>query len=69
MNNPIIGIEQLKTATGYKLTKDVEAWLKTNRVPFFYGRNTLFTTIDALNAAMGLKSSTPKNNNEKIEIL
>lgn len=66
----IVSFEQLQEATGYSQCSTVEKCLRKNGVPFLYGNNgKIFTTVDALNAAIGLKSSTPKNNNEAIEIL
>ena len=65
----IITFEQLQTATGYDQPAAVERCLRKNGIAYLYGRNGIYTTIDALNVAMGLQSKTKKNNNEPIDIL
>lgn len=63
MNARILTLEDLKAATGYKQIGDVEACLRKNGVRFLYGRSgsksAIYTTMDALNAAMGLQSDQP----------
>lgn len=55
----LVTLAQLKTATGHTQTGKVEACLIKNGVRFLYGRNGgIFTTIDALNAAMGIGKDT-----------
>jgi hypothetical protein len=51
----LITIEQLKTLTGYTRVGDVERCLHQNGVAFLYGRHGPFTTVDALNVAMGIQ--------------
>jgi len=50
----IVTPEELKAATGYDRPGDIEKCLRKNGVRFLYGKKGLYTTIDALNAAMGL---------------
>lgn len=51
----IVNPEQLQKATGYERPCDVEKCLKKNGVRVLYGKNgAVFTTIDAINAALGL---------------
>lgn len=63
----LIDTAQLQKATGYERPVDVEKCLKKNGVRVLYGKNGQpFTTIDAINVALGLKTN---NNSEDIEIL
>lgn len=39
-----------------KRLSDLEDHLRKNGIRFLYGRNGIYTTMDALNAAMGLQS-------------
>ncbi len=53
---PIVTYENLKQAFGGTSPADVAVRLKKNNVPFLTGKNNRpFTTIDALNTAMGIK--------------
>lgn len=56
MNAGILTQDDLKAATGCKTTSSLEDTLRKNGVRFLYGRNGIYTTMDALNAAMGLQS-------------
>ena len=63
----IINSEQLQKATGYDRPGDIERCLKKNGVRVLYGRNgVVFTTTDAINAALGLKA---KSDIDEINIL
>jgi hypothetical protein len=65
----LVTLEQLKVATGYDRPGDVEKCLRKNGVRFLYGKSGIYTTIDALNAAMGLKSDNlPDNGRPDIDI-
>lgn len=65
----IVTFEDLKTATGCSRQSDLEQCLRKNGVRFLYGKKGIYTTVDALNAAMGLKSDQPSDNNQTIDIL
>jgi len=65
----IITLDQLKAATGYDSAGGVERCLRKNGVRFLYGKTGIYTTVDALNAAMGLLKEQQTNNNQEIEIL
>lgn len=52
----IVTLDELKAATGCKRLNDLENCLRQNGVRFLYGRNCIYTTTDALNAAMDLES-------------
>lgn len=62
----IVTPEELKAATGYDRPGDIEKCLRKNGVRFLYGKRGIYTTIDALNAAMGLHqmSQEPVNQPE-----
>lgn len=67
MSQILIDSEQLQKATGYERIGDFEKCLKKNGVRVLYGKNGQpFTTIDAINAALGLKASGER---EDIDIL
>ena len=65
----ILTLDDLKTATGYKYARDVESCLRKNGVRFLYGKTGIYTTIDALNAAMGLQSEKIQKLEVEIDIL
>ena len=54
----VVTLDQLKAITGYTNPGSVEACLRKNGVRFLYGRHGDYTTIDALNAAMGIGKDT-----------
>jgi hypothetical protein len=67
MSSILIDSEQLQKATGYDRHADLEKCLKKNGVRVLYGKNGQpFTTLDAINAALGLKASEAR---EDIDIL
>lgn len=56
----LITHEQLIQVTGCKTISSLEKCLRAQKIPFLYGnKGKIFTTIEALNAAMGLKSGEP----------
>lgn len=73
MSNNLSGIvttEELKAATGYERPGDIEKCLRKNGVRFLYGKAGIYTTIDALNAAMGITKDKPTaDNSGDIDIL
>jgi hypothetical protein len=65
----LVTFDQLKVATGYDRPGDVEKCLRKNGVRFLHGKNGIYTTLDALNAAMGLKfKNLPDNETPDIDI-
>jgi hypothetical protein len=67
MSPILIDSEQLQKATGYERASDLEKCLKKNGIRVLYGKNGQpFTTLDAINAALGLKTNEAK---EDIDIL
>jgi hypothetical protein len=64
----IVTFEDLKAATGCTRQGDLEDCLRKNGVRFLYGKKGIYTTVDALNAAMGLLSEKPAADNQSIEI-
>lgn len=67
--NRLIDTEQLKAVTGYTRPGDIERCLRKNGIVFCMGRNGPFTTIDALNTAMGIQPSLLKPNEPEFEFL
>jgi len=67
----IVTPEELKQATGYDRPGDIEKCLRKNGVRFLYGKKGIYTTIDALNQAMGITADNakPTTNNPEIDIL
>lgn len=61
--------DELKMATGYDRPSDIEKCLRKNGVRFLYGKKGIYTTIDALNLAMGIKPDKTIENNFEIDIL
>jgi len=65
--NHLISIDDLKTATGYSNTADVERCLQKNGIPVIYGKKGhIFTTLDAINKALGIDAGQQQ---EKIQLL
>ncbi len=63
----LISIDALKTATGYTNTADVEKCLQKNGIRVIYGKKGhIFTTLDAINQALGIRDKT---NQQEIELL
>jgi hypothetical protein len=69
MTAAIVTLDQLKIATGYSSASAVEQCLRKNGVRFLYGKSGIYTTVDALNAAMGLKSEQQSVSDPEIHIL
>jgi len=71
MSSAIVTPEELKAATGYDRPSDIEKCLRKNGVRFLYGKRGIYTTIDAINLAMGIKTgkSDTIENNIDIDIL
>lgn len=56
MNAGIITQDDLMAANKCKRLSDLEDILRKNGIRFLYGKSGIYTTMDALNAAMGLQS-------------
>ena len=66
MNTGTINQDLLKELTGYKKPVDIAACLAKQGIPFFIGkRGKVWTTLGALNAAVGVKI----NVNEQQDII
>ncbi len=67
--NQLLSTEQLKKATGYKNVADIEKCLQKNHIRVIYGKKgNIFTTTDAINNALGIKTE-PENDDNDIELL
>jgi hypothetical protein len=51
----LVTFEDLKSATGYSRLSDVERCLQKAKIPYTYGKDGIWTTIEAVNAALGLR--------------
>lgn len=51
--------EDLERLTGYSRPSDIERWCDRNGVRYFRGRTGIWTTIDAVNAALGIVRGEP----------
>ncbi len=68
--NTLITIEQLKSVTGYNRPGDIERCLRGAGVRFLHGKDgKIFTTVDAINAAMGLKFEISGTTEEVIDFI
>jgi|APLak6261664116_1056043.scaffolds.fasta_scaffold46379_2 hypothetical protein len=60
-DTPLISYEQLRAATGCKTRESLEKILRGQKVSFLYGAGGKpFTTLTALDAAMGLTPVQPE---------
>ncbi|BBL58510.1 hypothetical protein [Methylomonas koyamae] len=65
--NKLINTEELKAAFGYQRPGDLERCLRQQGVKFLQGKDGPVTTIDALNAALGISLSDLDEIPEPIE--
>jgi hypothetical protein len=47
--------DDLVRLTGYQRPADIERWCEQNGVRYFRGRRGIWTTLDAVNAALGVR--------------
>lgn len=63
----LITNKDLKLATGFDSNASIEKCLRSQKIPVLYGKNgVVFTTLDAINSAMGLNTNN-QDLPEKIE--
>ena len=68
MNTGTINQDLLKELTGYKKPVEIAACLAKQGIPYFIGkRGRVWTTIDAVNAVMGVKINND-NQQDIIEV-
>ena len=53
----IVPFTDLQSASGYQRKADVIRWAERQGIRFKYSRDGIWTTPDALNAALGLQSA------------
>jgi hypothetical protein len=51
----LVTFEDLKAATGYSRLSDIERCLQKAGIRYSYGKDGIWTTIDAVNAGLGLR--------------
>ena len=65
----LVDSDELSRATGYERPGDIEKCLRKNGVPVLYGKNgKIFTTVDAVNTALGITAATAKDSKNEKEI-
>jgi hypothetical protein len=57
MNPQVLDYPTLQAVTGYQRQADVERCLAKAGIRFFYARSGVWTTLDLVNAAGGLKQA------------
>ena len=58
----IVTQQELMEATGYRQRRALERYLRSEKIAFYLGRNkTIWTTVDALNASLGIIRDTRVN--------
>lgn len=62
MNAAILDFATLKAVTGYERQADVERCLTKAGIRFFFARAGVWTTLDLVNAAGGIKSASNNDN-------
>ncbi|MCK9622210.1 MAG: hypothetical protein M0R47_16940 [Methylobacter sp.] len=67
----LLTTQDLKSITGCSRMSDLEQCLKNNGVRFLYGKKGIFTTVDAVNSAMGLSAdkNTATTNHDDFDIM
>lgn len=56
MHPAAVSPADLSELIGYQRQADVERWCEAQGVRFFRGKAGIWTTVEALNAALGLRS-------------
>lgn len=59
-NPGTLAFDDLRALTGYERAADIEKCLQRNRIPYFYGRAGVWTTLALVNAAGGLRTEAPE---------
>lgn len=54
----VINAQQLSELTGLKRPGDIARWCEKNGIKYFHSRAGIWTTLDALNAALGVVRDT-----------
>ena len=57
----------LQRLTGYQRPADLERWCQRHGVRYFHGRAGIWTTLDAVNAALGLRPGDPTPQPQRLE--
>jgi hypothetical protein len=61
MHPAALSPSDLADLLGYRRQADIERWCEAQGVRYFRGRAGIWTTVDALNAALGLSpAGTPR---------
>lgn len=55
MHPSALAPDDLARLTGYSRVGDIEHWCQTNGVRYFRGKAGIWTTLEAVNVALGLR--------------
>lgn len=69
MTPAIAHFKLLQQVTGYTRQADLERCLKKQGIRYFYGKDGIWTTLDALNAALGLRPAEADDAYNPSEVL
>jgi hypothetical protein len=59
----IITTDELKLATGFESNSAIERCLRKQKIPLLHGKGgAVFTTLDAINSALGLSTGSLEEN-------
>jgi len=58
MHPAALSHDDLAALTGYQRAADIERWCHQNGVRYFRGKAGLWTTLEAVNTALGLRPAT-----------
>ena len=56
MHPSALAQSDLERLTGYSRAGDIERWCQTNSVRYFRGKAGVWTTLEAVNTALGLRA-------------
>lgn len=69
MTPAVLDFQALRTITGYKTQPAVERCLKDQGIRYFYSRSGVWTTLDLINAAGGMKPTASNDDAYPADII
>lgn len=57
MTDAVLHFEDLQRVSGYSRLADVEKWATNQGIRYKYSRRGIWTTLEAFNAALGLRAA------------
>jgi hypothetical protein len=67
MHPAALSHDDLVALTGYQRAADIERWCHRHGVRYFRGRAGIWTTLDAVNSALGLRSDRAEPPPQRLE--